>query len=57
MFLKMNKRNCSNYFSHAVNIKSNVIFWFMIYEINKTQRFNNKPTICCGFIKQMYDKS
>ena len=38
----MNKRNISYYFSHAVNIKNNVIFWFMTYEINKTQRFNNK---------------
>ena len=38
----MNKRNISDYFSHAVNIKNCVIFWFMIYEINKTQRFNNK---------------
>ena len=37
----MNKRNISNYLSLAVNIKINVIFWFMIYEINKTQRFNN----------------
>ena len=55
----MNKRNISDYFSyfsHAGNIKNNVIFWFMIYEINKTQRFNNKPTIC-GFIKQMHDQS
>ena len=47
----MNKKNISNYFSHAVNIRS-VIFWFMIYEINNTQRFNNKSTIR-GFIKQM----
>ena len=46
----MNKKNISNYFSHAANIKS-VIFWFMIYEINNTQRINNKWTIC-GFIKQ-----
>ena len=38
----MNKRNIFDYFSHAVNIKNSVIFRFMIYEINKTQRFNNK---------------
>ena len=38
----MNKRNVFNYFSHAVNTKNSVIFWFMIYGINKTQRLNNK---------------
>ena len=55
----MNKRNVSDYlshFPHAVNIKNNVIFWFMIYEINKTQRFNNKPTTCV-FIKQIHHQS
>ena len=38
----MNKRNISNYFSHAVNTKNSVIFWFMIYGINKTQRLNKQ---------------
>ena len=32
----------SYHFSRAVNIKNNVIFRLMIYEINKTQRLNNK---------------
>ena len=57
----MNKRNISNYLSLAVNIKINVIFWFMIYEINKTQSYKPKRKqlliAICGFIKQMKDES
>ena len=38
----MNKRNISNYFSYAIYTKNSVIFWFMIYGINKTQRLKSK---------------
>ena len=47
----MNKRNISNYLSLAVNIKINVIFWFMIYEINKTQSYKPKQkTIAYSYL-------